>query len=123
MEFKFQRCSRKLSCLFPPCCQSTPERLLAGVFMDQDKHKVNKKAKKKKRANTISSHLAWYVKDLLSREQFFLARPKWEFLSRQEKHASPAWAGSQSEHKIHFTLPTCRTNHRIITLIISSLII
>ena len=28
-------------------CQSAPESLLAGVFMDQDKHKVNKKAKKK----------------------------------------------------------------------------
>ena len=52
---QFQRCSRKLSCLFPPCCQSTPERLLAGVFMDQDKHKVNKKAKKKKSKHNIQS--------------------------------------------------------------------
>ena len=57
VEFKSQRCSRKLSCLFLPHCQSTPESLLAGVFKDQDKHKVNEKAKKKKRANTISNHL------------------------------------------------------------------
>ena len=27
---KFQRCSCKLSFLFPPCCQSAPESLLAG---------------------------------------------------------------------------------------------
>ena len=105
----------------PAPSPKSPGELACRVFMDQDKHKVNKKAKK--RANTISSDLAWYVKDLLPREQFFLVGPKGEFLSRQEKHASPAWAGSQSQHKIHFTLPTCRTNHRIITLIISSLII
>ena len=52
VEFKFQRCSRKLSCLFLPHCQSALESLLAGVFKDQDKHKVNKKAKKKKKEQT-----------------------------------------------------------------------
>ena len=30
VERKFQRCSCKLSFLFPPCCQSAPESLLAG---------------------------------------------------------------------------------------------
>ena len=30
VEFKLQRCSCKLSFLFPPYCQSTPESLLAG---------------------------------------------------------------------------------------------
>ena len=39
-EFKFQRCSCKLSFLFPPYCQSTPESLLAGYLCYWLKHKT-----------------------------------------------------------------------------------
>ena len=36
--FKFQRCSCKLSFLFPPCCQSAPDSLLAGYAIYHEIH-------------------------------------------------------------------------------------
>ena len=35
VEFKFQRHGCKLSFLFPPCCQSSPESLLAGEIISE----------------------------------------------------------------------------------------
>ena len=93
VEFKSQRCSRKLSCLFLPHCQSTPESLLAGVFKDQDKHKVNEKAKKK-REQTQYPIILLVCKGFIAKRTVFPSKTKVGILE-QAREACVACLGRQ----------------------------